>query len=77
VSKSEAVFVKEKRADITFFAVVRNTCTKSEMSPRLSEFYECSGTQIFAIAIIKLTQWTLKKSSQVGSQRKKWQNMTS
>jgi len=56
VSKSEAVFVKEKRADITFFAVVRNTCTKSEMSPRLSEFYECSGTQIFAIAIIKLTQ---------------------
>ena len=35
--------MKEKVADITFFAMVRNTCTESEMPPRLSEFYEGSG----------------------------------
>jgi len=31
----------EKRmADIAFFAMVRNTCTKSEMPTRFSELYE-------------------------------------
>jgi hypothetical protein len=49
MSEREAVFVKEKCADITFFAVVRDACTKSEMPPRLSEFYECSGTRILAM----------------------------
>ena len=50
MSESEAVFVKEKCTDITFFAVVRDTCTKSEMPTGLSEFYGCSGTQILAMA---------------------------
>ena len=44
MSESEVVSVKEKRPDVTFFAVVRDTGTKSEMPPRLSEFYEFSDT---------------------------------
>jgi hypothetical protein len=49
VSECEAAFIKEKCADISFFAVICDTCAKSEMSARLSEFYEWLGTQILAM----------------------------
>jgi hypothetical protein len=49
VSESETVFVKEKCTDITFSAAVRDACTIFELRPRLSEFYECSGTENLAM----------------------------
>jgi hypothetical protein len=42
VSENEAISMKEKAADITLFAMVRNTCAKSELPPRFSELYGCS-----------------------------------